>query len=74
VAEIERAGHTIEPIDCTQGSGLAEMVVDLPPWGRGEPHVRVLDRPYYSTKRGTRALKGREFCTFGQIPVINLEN
>ena len=40
--EIESEGHTVEPIDWTHGSGLAEAVVDLPPWGRGEPHLRLL--------------------------------
>ncbi len=59
VAETERAGHTIEPIDWMEGSGLAVSVVDLPPWGRREPHVRLLDRLHYSTKHGTRALKVR---------------
>jgi hypothetical protein len=42
VQEIEGEGHTVEPIDWTRGNGLAETVVDLPPWGRGEPHLRLL--------------------------------
>lgn len=42
VVELEQDGHTVAPIDWTLGDGLAETVVDLPPWGRGEPHLRLL--------------------------------
>lgn len=52
VADVEAAGHTVEPIDWTQGSGLAETVVDLPPWGRGEPHVRLLLGEFECTSIG----------------------
>lgn len=42
VRELEAEGHRVEPVDWTVGGGFAETVVDLPPWGRGEPHVRLL--------------------------------
>ena len=34
-------GHHVEPVDWTIGEGAAETVVDLPPYGRGEPHLRL---------------------------------
>jgi SAM-dependent methyltransferase len=52
VQEIETEGHTVEPIDWTHGNGLAETVVDLPPWGRGEPHVRLLLDDFECTSIG----------------------
>ncbi|HEY2122121.1 MAG TPA: methyltransferase domain-containing protein [Chthoniobacterales bacterium] len=52
VQEIEAEGHTVEPIDWTHGNGLAETVVDLPPWGRGEPHVRLLLGDFECTSIG----------------------
>ena len=52
VADIEAAGHTVEPIDWTRGGGLAESVVDLPPWGRGEPHIRLLLGEFECTSIG----------------------
>jgi hypothetical protein len=52
VQEIEGEGHTVEPIDWTRGNGLAETVVDLPPWGRGEPHLRLLLGDFECTSIG----------------------
>jgi len=52
VREIEAREYTVEPIDWTQGGGLAETVVDLPPWGRGEPHVRLLLGDFECTSIG----------------------
>jgi hypothetical protein len=31
----------VSPIDWTLGEGFAETVVDMPPWGRLEPHIRL---------------------------------
>jgi len=52
VREIEAEGHIVDPIDWTQGTGLAESVVDLPPWGRGEPHIRLLLGEFECTSIG----------------------
>jgi hypothetical protein len=52
VREIAAHGHTVEPIDWTHGGGLAETVVDLPPWGRGEPHLRLLLGDFECTSIG----------------------
>jgi SAM-dependent methyltransferase len=52
VGEIEVAGHLVEPIDWTYGAGLAETIVDLPPWGRGEPHLRLLLGEFECTSIG----------------------
>ena len=52
VQEIEAEGHTVDPVDWTPGSGLAESVVDLPPWGRGEPHIRLLLGDFECTSIG----------------------
>ncbi|WP_407049958.1 methyltransferase domain-containing protein [Methyloraptor flagellatus] len=41
IAELEAEGHQPEPFDWSLGDGFAEMVVDLPPYGRGEPHIRL---------------------------------
>jgi SAM-dependent methyltransferase len=41
VATLEGRGYRIAPIDWTVGEGFAERVVDLPPFGRGEPHLRL---------------------------------
>jgi hypothetical protein len=52
VQEIEGGGQTVEPIDWTRGNGLAKTVVDLPPWGRGEPHLRLLLGDFECTSIG----------------------
>jgi SAM-dependent methyltransferase len=41
LADLAAAGHRPSPVDYTLGEGFAETVVDLPPFGRGEPHVRL---------------------------------
>ena len=41
IADLAAAGHRPSPIDYALGDGFAETVVDLPPYGRGEPHVRL---------------------------------
>jgi SAM-dependent methyltransferase len=40
-AELAAAGHKVGGIDFEPGQGFADMVVDLPPFGRGEPHLRL---------------------------------
>jgi SAM-dependent methyltransferase len=40
-AELAAAGHKVGEIDFEPGQGFAETVVDLPPFGRGEPHLRL---------------------------------
>jgi hypothetical protein len=34
-------GFVVSPVDWTLGEGFAETVVDLPPFGQGEPHIRL---------------------------------
>ena len=41
LSELAAAGHKPAPIDYEIGEGFAETVVDLPPYGRGEPHLRL---------------------------------
>jgi SAM-dependent methyltransferase len=41
VTELAEAGHSPSPVDYSLGEGYAETVVDLPPFGRGEPHIRL---------------------------------
>jgi SAM-dependent methyltransferase len=40
-ADLGAAGHEVGEIDYEPGRGFAETVVDLPPFGRGEPHLRL---------------------------------
>ena len=39
--ELSAEGHSPSPIRYNLGEGYAETVVDLPPYGRGEPHLRL---------------------------------
>jgi hypothetical protein len=45
-------GFIVSPIDWTLGEGFAESVIDLPPYGRGEPHIRLRSRDYDVTSIG----------------------
>jgi SAM-dependent methyltransferase len=45
-------GFIVLPIDWTLGEGFAEMVVDLPPFGGGEPHIRLKAGDYDTTSIG----------------------
>ena len=45
-------GFVMPPIDWTLGEGFAEQVVDLPPYGRGEPHIRLRFSDYDVTSIG----------------------
>jgi SAM-dependent methyltransferase len=56
--ELTKAGHKVEPIDWTHGEGFAETVVDLPPFGRGEPHVRLKLGNFDCTSVGLIVTKG----------------
>lgn len=56
--DLAKAGHKVEPIDWTQGEGFAETVVDLPPFGRGEPHVRLKLGNFDCTSVGLIVTKG----------------
>ena len=56
--ELEAAGHAVAPIDWTRGVGLAETVVDLPPYGRGEPHLRLRIGDYDCTSIGLIVRRG----------------
>jgi len=52
VARLERRGYQVSPLDWSVGEGFAERVVDLPPFGRGEPHIRLRADRYDVTSIG----------------------
>lgn len=52
IERLARLGHAVEPVDWTVGEGAAETVVDLPPYGRGEPHIRLDLHGYACTSIG----------------------
>ena len=52
IAELEAEGYEVSPIDWSLGNGFAETVVDLPPFGRGEPHIRIKANNYDTTSIG----------------------
>jgi hypothetical protein len=45
-------GFVVSPMDWTLGEGFAETVVDVPPYGRGEPHLRLRAADYDITSIG----------------------
>lgn len=59
VAEKLRAkGHYVEPLDFYTGRHLVDKYVDLPPFGRGEPHLRLLIGKFKCTSFGLIVRKG----------------
>lgn len=52
VADLIAEGHAPSPVDYELGEGYAETVVGLPPFGRGEPHLRLRLADYDSTSIG----------------------
>jgi SAM-dependent methyltransferase len=56
--ELAEGGHSVEPVDWEVGGGFAETVVDLPPWGRGEPHLRLLLDAFACTSIGLTITRG----------------
>jgi SAM-dependent methyltransferase len=58
IAELAAAGHKPSPVDYAGGEGFAETVVDLPPYGRGEPHVRLRIGDYDCTSIGVIVERG----------------
>ena len=52
IARLERRGYQVSPLDWSVGEGFAERVVDLPPFGRGEPHIRLRADRYDVTSIG----------------------
>jgi hypothetical protein len=51
VTRLEALGHRVSPFDWTVGNGLAETVVDLPPY-RQSPHLRLKAAEYDTTSVG----------------------
>ena len=47
----------LEPIDFSQGCGFVDQVVDLPPFGRGEPHIRIRLGEFECTSIGLIVIK-----------------
>ncbi|WP_442678961.1 hypothetical protein ACSBM8_15860 [Sphingomonas sp. ASY06-1R] len=52
VSRLTEKGYLVSPFDWTIGEGFAELVVDLPPYGRGEPHIRLRAGDYDCTSVG----------------------
>ena len=52
VARLEARGFEVAPIDWQIGEGFAERVADFPPYGRGEPHIRLRSDRYDVTSIG----------------------
>ena len=57
--ELVALGHSPVPIDYNIGDGFAETVVDLPPYGKGEPHIRLRLGEFDCTSIGVIVQKGR---------------
>lgn len=52
IAKMTAKGYITSPVDWELGEGFAETVVDLPPFGRGEPHIRLKAGQYDTTSIG----------------------
>ncbi len=52
IASMADKGFRVSPVDWTVGDGFAETVVDVPPYGRGEPHIRLNYAGYDVTSLG----------------------
>lgn len=52
IGRLERDGFVVSPVDWTIGEGFAERVADFPPYGRGEPHIRLVAASYQCTSIG----------------------
>lgn len=52
VERLNLRGYRVAPIDWHVGEGFAETVIDLPPFGRGEPHIRLRFHQYDTTSIG----------------------
>lgn len=57
-ADLVADGHKPEPVDWSAGEGYAELVVDLPPYGRGEPHIRLRLGEFDCTSIGIIVTRG----------------
>lgn len=56
-AELEEAGHSVEPLDFYVGSGCVDQVIDLPPYAN-EPHIKLEIAGYKSMSFGLIIRKG----------------
>ena len=52
LARMATEGFIVSSVDWTLGDGFAETVVDVPPFGGGEPHIRVKAGEYDVTSIG----------------------
>ncbi len=52
LTKMTNQGFVVSPIDWKPGEGFAELVVDMPPFGRGEPHIRLKAANYDVTSVG----------------------
>ena len=58
LGELAAGGACVEPIDWTLGRGVAEDVLDLPPYSAGWPHLRLRIFQYDCTSIGIVAVRG----------------
>jgi SAM-dependent methyltransferase len=56
--DLTAQGHAPAAPEFTTGEGYAETVVDLPPYGRGEPHLRLRVAEFDCTSIGIIVQKG----------------
>lgn len=57
VRSLQRAGHTVSPLNLNPGSGELDRHVDLPPY-RQEPHLRLQLADYVTTSVGLVVRRG----------------
>ena len=58
VDRLTAAGHRVAPIDWELGTGYAETTIDLPPFVRGEPHLRLRAGSFDTTSIGLIITRG----------------
>lgn len=52
VESLEKEGHRVAPLDLSPGEGLVDRYVDLPPFSRPEPHLRLYLKRFACTSLG----------------------
>lgn len=58
VKRLEAAGHRVEPLEWSPGTGMADDYVDLPPY-RAEPHLRLRLAEFDCTSVGLIVTRGQ---------------
>jgi SAM-dependent methyltransferase len=52
VESLEKEGHQVAPLDLSPGDGLVDRYVDLPPFSRPEPHLKLYLKRFACTSLG----------------------